>query len=606
MTRSKVRLSAVCSLLTLVTLFAALAMAEGAGADPDDPTAAPPGMVLSLKALGSASSLSFYGQEDSQTVVLPVAPGTVPAEVRATVELPPNVARGSIAIIQDDHVLSRVNLPAVQEAPVVLPLTGVVVADNSITITLRSYLVAPEGFCVYDPTNPLRLNDVSVSYVGSASLPAAVADFLPPILGRLSLFIPPAPVRSESDAAVALAAALVAHYGQQPVAVDVEALPSGQSVPVLPRGSFDRQIVITDKPDAALYLQDDGGVPALQITGHGAELTNQTRLLTSNLAVLAVTSKAVAGPVLMSAQLAPDATTLRRIGDPGSRAVALTNPSVTVGIDQTRLGRPSGGVRVHLLGSYTPLPPAYGGQVLVSVGDHVIQRWAAESTGTIDRWVQIPDRLLQRFTALTVAVDAGDAGGCGRGHPITLIIDGDSPVQSTPATPPVPPGFQSLPEALMPLVQVGIGDDGFADTVRAVSLLAGMQRLSAVPLATTVVSLAKALASTSPAVLVSSKGWDDPGITLPVSRPASGTFAVRGVDGNDEPTTLTLDPQVRFGSLQVVLDRGRTLLVATSTGDPSLLDAALRWLAADPRHWATVNGNALIALPGRDPATRSR
>ena len=60
-------------------------------------------------------------------------------------------------------------------------------------------------------------------------------------------------------------------------------------------------------------------------------------------------------------------TTIRRLGQPGVNASAL-NPQIGINLDQTRLGQPVRDVRVHLIGSYTPLPNEIGGQVVASVG----------------------------------------------------------------------------------------------------------------------------------------------------------------------------------------------------------------------------------------------
>lgn len=580
-------------------------MVPSAAAAPGDGGSLSQSPVLALPALGGGTTLSFYGQQGTQTVTIPVPPGLAPADLRATVELPPNLASGTISAIQQDRTLSRVPIPA-DRTTVTIPLRGATIVDNSVALTLRTDLVPPNGLCIFDPADPMRLIDPSVAFSGTETAPSDVADFLPPILEKLTVSIPASPSRSESDAAVALSAAVVAYYGTQPVEVVVQALPAGQEVPAVPSAPFERQITIIEQASSGVTLLESPGVPALVISGPAAELTNQTMLLTSDISRLAVSSRAVAGPLRVSPQLPPDRTTLRELGEPGVSATALTDPQVSIGIDQTRLGRSAGNIRVNLKGSYTPLPPNYGGQLVVSVGEQVITRWAAESNGTIDRWIDIPDRLLQRFTDLNVAVDAaGDTGGCGESAPITLTVDGDSPVQSTPADPPVPPGFQSIPQAMMPQIQVGIAVGSLADTQRATSIVTGLQRLSSVPIATTVVPLDEATSSSNSAILISPDTWNDPDITLPVSTSADGPIELEGVDSGGEKTTLTLDPAVAFGSLQTVFDGKRTVLVATSTGAPGQLDSLLSWLDADKERWVTLNGNALVAAPDRDPVAMS-
>ncbi|MGB2920522.1 MAG: hypothetical protein WA944_10320 [Mycobacterium sp.] len=270
-------------------------------------------------------------------------------------------------------------------------------------------------------------------------------------------------------------------------------------------------------------------------------------------------------------------------------ATALS-PQVGIGLDQTRLGRAAHDVRVHLRGSYTPLPEAIGGQLVASIAGEAI-----------DRWVDVPDRLLQRYTSLGLRLDiAGDTGRCGEFQPLTLTIDGDSPVLSSPAEPPVPGGFQSIPQSLMARAAVGF-DGGFDDTRRAVAIMTGLQRLSALPINTEVMPVGDAVAAEGPAVIVSAGGWTDDRITLPLAAGANGELTVERADSPGETTTLTLDPALGFGSLQVVHDGRRSVLVATSNDAPEQLDALLGWLGPNVERWADLDGTALIAAPGRQP-----
>jgi hypothetical protein len=261
------------------------------------------------------------------------------------------------------------------------------------------------------------------------------------------------------------------------------------------------------------------------------------------------------------------------------------------------------GVRVHLIGSYTPLPNSLGGEVTASVGNDTVDRWPTDGNGTIDRWVNIPDRSLKRSTTLDVKVHTtGDAGMCGNYLPLSLVIDGNSAIEVSDAKPPVPPGFQSLPQALMPQVQFGIGGDAFGDTARAAEIAVGLQQMSGVALMTTVTSLKQAIDSKDPAVLISSDGWNDKTIALPFSAD-KGAITVQGVDSKGDSTTLTLDPAIRYGSLQTAFDGQRSVLVASSNGAPAQLDELLRWLSSERGRWSGLDGRAVISVPGAAPVT---
>ena len=590
----------VCLTLGVPTPTHAIAdPGSGVQVEPGDATGVAVAPQLSLKSLGSSSTIAFYGTVGTSSLTFPVPLGLVPASVDAMLETPVGMASGVLTVSQDDRTLSRVDLPPGDRTPVSIPLAGAKIVDNAVTVLLRTYLTPVENYC-FDPTNPLRLVDASIRYDGVELGPLVIADFLPPVLQQLNIYLPAQPSRAETDAAIRLATAVVARYGQQRTEVTVLPLAAGATAPPAPSLPLQRQVVIRDDPGTDVSLMGTEGVPALSITGPGAELTNQTRLLSSDLGRLAMSSKAVVGPLRSSPQLPADTTTLRQLGQPGVNATALA-PQVSIALDQTRLGRSAHGVRVLLRGSYTPLPAAVGGQLVVTVGNETIDRWPADTSGDINRWVEVPDRLLQRYTNLGVAVQiSGNTGRCGEFQPITLTIDGESTVESKRSVPPTPGGFQSLPQALMPRVEVGV-EDGFDDARRAVQILVALQRLSALPIDTSVVNLQDAIASSGPAVLVSAGGWTDKRLKLPVAVDTSTQLTVGSPDGTGDPTTLTLDPNMSYGSLQTVYDGSRTVLVATSNGSPEQLDALLDWVDADTPRWSQVKGIALIAAAGHEP-----
>lgn len=573
-------------------MLTAVAITSGAPARsaPDPARTVPTSTTLSLRELGATTPLSFYGDQGMAELTFPVPRGVIPAALHATVELPVKVRSGLITATQGDRTIARLPLPPTDQAPVAMPLPGVTVADNAATVTLRVYLTPIEGYCL-DPTNPLRLTDGSVSFTGTEAAPSSVADFLPPVLKKLTIAIPPNPAGTESDAAVRLAAAVTARYGRQPTAVVV--VPLGTPVPSAP---FERQILIQHGAPSGLALRGT----QLLITGTDNELINQTRLLSRDLSRLAMSSKAVVGPLRSSPQLPGDRTTLSALGQPTVSAVALS-PQLAVGLDQTRMGRPAKGIRVHLTGSYTPLPGTVSGRLVAIVGPETIATWAVDERGVIDRWVDIPDGLLQRYTTLGIWLNvAGNTGRCGEFQPLTLTVDGASTVQSTAAVPPVPGGLQSVPQALMPRTNIGIGPDAYPDTVRAVMIATALQRLSALPIDTAVTGVDEALQAGGPAVIIAADGWNRTDTPLPVGV-RNATVTLDGVASDGYPTTLTLGPDLHYGALEAFFDGRRSLLVATSNAAPDQLDQLLRWIGSDPRRWSQLDGVAVISAAGREP-----
>ncbi|TDO08797.1 hypothetical protein EV580_4826 [Mycobacterium sp. BK086] len=580
---------------------------EPAPTDPALPAAAPVGgevmtaPTLSLADLGALPVLSFYGGTSSVSLTFPVPVGLVPDTLNATLDLPFNVRSGVISVTQGDRLIGKLGLPPVDLTPLVIPLAGVEVIDNVATVTLTLASVPDDGYCL-DRLNPINLINGAVSFVGAEAAPATVADFLPPILRKLTVGVPGNPSMAESDAAVQLVAGLVKRYGNQAPEVSLIPLADGATSIPTPSLPLERQVVIKEGSDESISLQG-GGVPQLLITAPADKLTNDTRLLSDGALNLAVAARVVPDKLGSGRRAQPlgGLVTVAQF-DPTTLSSTGVAPQVKIGIDQTKIGYPVQGVRVHLTGTYTPMPNTFGGQLTANINGEQIDSWAADPAGVIDRWVSVPDRLLSRYTDLQVALNTtGNTGGCNDFYSMNLVINGNSVVESSQAVPPIPQGFGALPQALLPVVKVGIGSDRFADTVRAVAITTGLQRLSSLPLRTSVTSFEDARKGQDPAILISADGWTDKSITLPVSG-NDRSIVVEGQEPNSEQTSLSLDPGVQFGSLQTVFDGHRTLLIATSNGAPNQLDELLGWLNADRSRWSQLRGPAIVAIAGRAPA----
>ncbi|WP_118915598.1 hypothetical protein [Mycobacterium shigaense] len=599
------RVIALAAVVAFVTLSA-----PPTSAAPSDPGTTTDSTTLSLPDIGSSPNLEFWGLTSSQQLTVPVLHGLVPSAVNATVELPINLRSGTLTVSQDQRTLARLNLPTTDQAPIVIPLAGAEVTDNWLTVTLRAYLAPQEGMCLY-PWSPLRLINGTVTYTGVEQAPTTVAHFMPRVLRKLTIFVPPAPSSAESDTAIQLATSAAEHYGRQVPEIAVVPLPEGQASPPTPSGPLERQIVIKEGPDSGLILQGSPSAPWLLISGP-LNRSDETDIavLFSDLSELALAPKASAESLKPTVHFPGGTAPIRDLGLPFANATSL-QPRVSIGVDQTRFGRSIHAVRVHLQGSYTPTPPNVGGQLEVLIGEETIDHWPTDGQGNIDRWVDVPDRLLQRYTNVDVMLDvAANLGHCGDFYTagpgnqmLTLKINGDTTIESSPAAPPVPDGMQSVPQALMPKVQVGIEPHSFGDTWRAIQIMVGLQRISPIPIDTTVTTVQQAIDSSNPAILISADGWNHGDVVLPVSAGSTGPITINAVTSGGKPTKLNLDPAMHFASLQTVFNKGRSLLVATSNGASIQLDELLRWLNSDNKHWPRLRGVAVVAAPGQDPVT---
>ncbi len=572
-------------------------------AQPEEDPAPGADLTLSLDELGADTSLGFYGETSSTSLSFPVPEGLIPISLNTTVDLPFNMRSGTLTVTQEDRLISKVGLPLTDLAPLVIPLEGVEIVNESVSVGLKLSALPDDGYCL-DHLNPIRLFNGSITFVGEQVAPTTVADFLPPILRALTIAVPDTPSEAESDAAVQLAAALQRRYRGQDPRIVLVPLADGATTLEGSAPPMERRIIIKEGIAEGLSLTGGAGVPDLLISGPADKLADHGRLLAEGSLNMAVSTTVIPENLRSKDIPRPGAsTTLAELGQPNLSAAGLA-PQVGIGLDQTRFGHPTQGFRLHLKGTYTPVSADFGSLMTASVGGEIIDSWPTDAGGRFDRWVEIPDRLVLRYTNVVVGVQtSGITGHCGEFRPIRLTINGDTVVQSSAAKPPIPTGFMSLPQALMPRMQVGISVNSFADTVRATQIAMGLQRLSVAPLSVEVTSLEQAIGSDDPAVLISADGWSDTSITLPVSADDRRLDLVSfDADGKETTeSTLTLDPGIRFGSLQTVFDGKRSLLIATSNGAAGQLDELLRWLTSDPERWSSLRGNVVVAVAGREP-----
>ncbi|MDG3011316.1 hypothetical protein G4X40_14265 [Rhodococcus sp. D2-41] len=596
-------------LATVATVAATLAVA-GSPSALAQPIAVHQDATLDLPQVGLGQTLSFPGRDATVSLNIPVPQGMTPSALRGTIQVPAGAGRGWIDAVANGRILSRIEVPAGEPtAPVTIPLAGVPIADNAAQVQLRSHL-APldDHWCDEDWwDNALAIRDAAVDYTGDEVQPAVIADFLPPALERLDLYVLANPTADESAAALEFGTAITAHYANQRTVVDLRALAPGQTMPDQPVGLLERQVVIAESDNASARLdRSPGGVPVLTLSGRGSSLLDQTRLLVDSLDKIVVASKATAGALDTAPVLAPDSTTLGDLGVTQLSSTAAGRARVTIGLDQTRLGRSSDNVTVHLLGNYTPLPNTQNGQITVTVGDTTLAHWPVDDSGRIDQQITIPNALLARYTQMVVTLQVAGAMTCGSTQPATLSIDPASPVTSDTASPPVPAGFGALPQALMPTVDVGLQQNTFANLQRALILTTGLQAMSVNPMRPQLASFDDAVNSTSPTILVAPDGNLPNSIKLPLSRTGKDTVQLADPNGSGPARTVDV-PSLQFGSVQTTWDANhdRMLLVATSTAVPGDLDRILDWLHADHDRWFTLTGDVLFQSGDRGPVDLS-
>lgn len=581
------------SLVTLAALFPGSGIATAQDADSPVSTTGP---SVSFTELGRPADVEFASDSTPVTVTLPVPDGLRADRLTGTLATPADFRQGWLEVRADGRVVQRVDIPAQNEngIPLSVPLDGIPVADRAVTLSIASHYLPIDDRC-YDRSGfaPLTLRDAAATYTGIEKQPTSPAEFLPPILRKLTIFVADPTSRADQNAALTLSTAVVNHYGNQRIDVEIDELPVGGALPDVAPAQFERTVVLGGSPDAGIGLQGTpAGAPVLRITGNETDLSAQVALFVANLDGYAAASRAIAATEVKVPEVAQDVVTLEQLKIGSLTASGLNHIAVPLEVNQTQLGRPIRDLSAHLFGTYVPLPASRSGILTVSMGDTQLASAPLDASGTFDVHASIPNNLLSRFMTLTVALDITGDFQCGTSDASSLTVDPRSTLETRAAVPPLPGGFASLPQTLLPTVDIGLGDNNLGDLRRANQLLVQMQEISYLPLQPRVRPLTEAASDTLPAILVAADGNLPQSVRQPLASADPALLALQGVGANTP-----------YGSLQVIEQGSRTVVLATSTGESRDLDALLGWLDADPSRLAQLTGDVLIGPRDAPPFT---
>lgn len=610
---------AAVATVTTATLTAVTLPSAAAATDP----------TLSFDDLGIAREVNLPGRVATTTVTLPVPTGLTPAALRGSLQVPATFSRGVLEVLQDGRVLGRTTVTGgdgTSTTPVRIPLTGVDTVGAAATVELRTTLVpVDDGWC-HDPLDTVTstLRQASVSYSGTSGAPGTLAEALPPVLRELTVTVPEDPDDDVIAAALETVTAVSAAYRtQRPTIRVVTAADTAAADTADGAGdaAFVRHIDIPGDDRTGVTLDNPGGDDArITLHGTGDALLDQVGLFaatdptdptvhsaTGDLAGMLDSTGAVSLGVPV--ELAPEARTLDDLDLGDLTSSGPGTAQVSFGIDQGSLGRHVDAVDLHLTGSFTPLPADTPGELTVAVNGTVVDRVSTTgdkrlAAGTLDREVSIPDDILTRYNTVTVTVAGSGTQNCGTTAPLTLRVDRDSVVDSTEADAPtdLTHGFQALPQAFMPEVDVALTTGDVPDVNRAAQILAGLQSVTGTRFRPMVSDLGGVVDSDRPALIIDADGAATAGMADDLDLPVRFSDGVLSVDGAQAGTDTS------FGALQTSWDpeHHRMRVVAHSTGDPALLDRLLGSLndgtdTGRGTGYSRLTGTAVVQQATGDP-----
>lgn len=571
---------------------------------PEKPTESAGNRIeLKFPVLGLGSSYTFAGSGSAVDLSVPIPTGHTPKVLRAKLVVPTNFGEGTLTLESGDVFVAAFTLPKnsskQQIVPLELPLSSAVMSDGFEKLTLRLDQGNSGGALrsqTCSTTLPLRMINPSIVFTGETVPPKTIADFFPPLLREVVLYVPDRPSLAVQTATTAIAADLVAAYGPVPVAVSVRR--SGDVAPPTSDG-LRRAVAIQEGGTKGLSVSDDPSVgPLLVVRGTSATLPVQASLLGSKISKIVQSAQASVVRPISGPQAGQASQTFSQLGLSGGLTFAGVQ-TLGLPIDSTLLGGAASSLRIHLEARYSPVESDAVSSVSAGVNGVVLATRKLGSSGHLKFDLTVPKELMGRSTGLELTVSYFPRGFICSGifRTMTFTVDPRSVVKPEFVLGGVG-GFQSLPQALMPTFQLALESRSVRRLAEAVAVIRRVQSVSRVPVRPSAVTLKTALSSGQPALIVAASrklGALDP----PLAYRKNRTFTVDS--GKQGAFTMGSD----VGSLQVFDDtpRARTVVLATATGSFRELDQIFSWLGRDSKKWQELSGDVLAQGDSGSPQT---
>ena len=411
------------------------------------------------------------------------------------------------------------------------------------------------------------LDGLAVAYTGQSVRPTTVGQFLPPFLDKIRLWVPAVPGAAVGEAAIEIADEVVARYGAQPVKAEVHTFASGG----LPDpGAFDgriRDVVLTGAADAGAAAVPAGariaasasGAPLLVISGDGDGLRHQVDIAVGQLVRLVAAKDVTAGGQFIPKRIPALEQPFVDLGLASLAARGSGQLQFVVHFAQSDFGQMIDQARLHVSGTYTPVPSGAAASLSVYFNDTLVATKLADRSGTFRVAPVISATALRRDNTVEVRFQYVPADGpCARADvPVDVQLSADASVE-THAGVSLPVGFQRLPQALLPDSDCAFDVSDPVALAAAVEVFAGLQRLSRVPFVPRVVSLGQVVNGTRPAVIITSDPAAIRGLHPTVD------LGVAAPDLTVSASGAHVDLGVSSGVAEVFTNRGRAILAVVT------------------------------------------
>ncbi|WNG88243.1 hypothetical protein C6A87_003010 [Mycobacterium sp. ITM-2016-00317] len=560
------------------------------------------GVVLTADALGMSPTIGFNSANSPQTMSIPAPDGAQPGSLTGQIQSVSNITTGYLEFNREDgSLLTSVPIPDVRlgqaTVPFTVDLSTVTVRDHFARVVIVLRQTDGDSICGTPPN--VTLSRLSVNFDTQPGRPRTLDQFFPAVVSTVDILVDPAPDHFESQTVLNLVSMLNVRYRALALHFNVRPLPRQQEPPPAQWDPMRRTIVVRSGTEAQVKLVEGAGSPYLTISGEGSELVEQTALFRSELLALAQTPSTTVDSVEQFEVRGGGSASFEQLGVSGRLSV-LGQASIYSTPDTAMfgLGNP-GAIETHLIAHHTPVKADEKATVTVQSGGRVFYSAGLGETGLLDAKFTIPGDLGGSMAGWEILVSYEPApGACNpRTVPLTFELDGSSTVAVTGGSV-LMGGFSALPVGFSPTFQVALGESTPEFLSRAAAIIASVQRLTAQQLQPNLVDLPEAIGNRTSALIVAdSAQLGQAALDSPIE--SGGEAEITAVFASKDQVTLDLPEGL--GSIQAFADRGRTVVLVTTSGDWELVDRALDYIAGLQRGWRDLAGDVVVAGPDGEP-----
>ena len=448
-------------------------------------------LSLSLLSNGKPQTLSAPSGDAYFTLYVPA--GTTPVEFTATLLIRGPVTGGIATITTPTNVFPENLTTNNGTSRFSAPLTtkdvqnGTVSIHVHIDLNLNSKYLNPNG-CTAANSIDAQIQSANGLLSGALQSPATPADFWPPQLKRVVIWVPTIAKLSLLDARdAALASMQVTATIAQQYGASTQVSISQGSPPIQPISPLIRNVVIDVTPRStpgSISVRKVGTAPVLTIAGQGETLVAEARAIGVGELALATAENAtnVKGSKLttdpLKVTVAGNGTREITFAQLGSQTSieGLGSVDVTQFLSQAQFGEPIRSLQLRLQANYTPPPVGGVATFSVLIGGYIVASQRLGTAGSLVMNANVPPSILNRTQSVDLRLDYSPPGGfCHAGLvPVQVTINPSSGFAATPGQT-LAPGFARSPQDVAPGINVDIvkmNDTNLIDACELVTSLA--------------------------------------------------------------------------------------------------------------------------------------